>query len=625
MILLKYGDTVEDSEFVDHDVSSGHNGKIAFFQDRSIFERSRMSFHPMVNVPDAIRIILKETRRVCHSNIETVPADHALHRTLASDVRQRPPGYPPYRASIMDGYALRSSQNKIENVIVNAVDSMEWTHRIVDRVLAGATRLQVSPAHGVAPSADQRDMLPSAVYVATGAMVPDPFDCVVPIEQVVVDKEQHLLRVSPSHTCDRGKWIRPIGCDIPPNSIVVPAGHNVDGIAMGLILQSGVDQVDVLKPVTVGVLSTGDELSSEPWDQRRPGTIPDVNRPILLDSLRSWGFTKVKDLGVCGDSDSEGIKAVIHQATDCQVILTTGGISVGEADVMEKVLLDCGTLHFGRLNMKPGKPTTFFTLHDDRLVFALPGNPVSAVVCASLLVWPALHLLFTHSLGAEPAVHSEFPAVLVNDIDLDPERPEYARVTVDESAFPFRVSTTGVQRSSRLISCLHATGLLVLPQGTKLKSKALAGESYTVLRLDSRRHKLETVLSSKHLNPLPPRTLAIQLVYIRPNPPLELSPNIEELFRLLNQEGFDILSAVQVSRYDEDLEQPEYTPRHGVQSPPPCIVVSGLHFPAHTQTANVLLSTLEKLALTTSCQIRQNASQKHYEVVVGVRRQGGNL
>jgi hypothetical protein len=193
-----------------------------------------------------------------------------------------------------------------------------------------------------------------------------------------------------------------------------------------------------------------------------------------------------------------------------------------------------GTLHFGRLNMKPGKPTTFVTIAKGRaskLIFAMPGNPVSAFVCTQLLVRPCLDLLFegpersmdTHGesmaemiyrIVQNAWIHGEVSATLTHDIQLDKQRPEYHRVTLQQgNGGRWEATSTGVQRSSRLISLRDAQGLAVLPQGLPDKMTAKAGEHYTVLLLSNSGHRTQ-VWNSSHLNRTINKHLGVGVVHV---------------------------------------------------------------------------------------------------------------
>jgi molybdenum cofactor synthesis domain-containing protein len=519
--------------------------------------------HPMTAVPDAIRIVLSEAARLCclpstdndnnnnnnnNSNMrptETVVLQDVasvttlMGRTLATDVTMREPGYPPYQASIMDGFAIRTSECDSKNLS----SETGWTHAVIDKIFAGSeTQPKSSSTNG------DDSQLASAYYVTTGAIVPGDFNCVVPIEECRVATDSSKIAISSTSSIQERKWIRQVGCDISAGSVVLPAGHVLDGVAIGLLYQSGRAQVELCRPVTVGVLSTGTELVSASngggsdsdaagWDQMRTGTIPDVNRPILLSLLSTFGSCTPVDLGRARDDNVESMTAAIESALpECDVIITTGGISMGETDVVEHVLVERlkGHLHFGRMHMKPGKPTTFVTipsLKGTRLVFAMPGNPVSAIVCTQLLVRPCLDLLFSRpdrsadtdgdsveecirNMVSNAWVHPEVQVKLAHDLQLDAERPEYHRVTLQMSADgSYQALSTGIQRSSRLVSLRDAEGLLVLPQASSDKSKALAGETYTLLLLRDQAKKIQ-LRDSLHLNKKTSKSLKVAIVQV---------------------------------------------------------------------------------------------------------------
>jgi molybdenum cofactor synthesis domain-containing protein len=326
--------------------------------------------------------------------------------------------------------------------------------------------------------------------------------------------------------------------------VVLERGHVLDPPAIGLLLQLGVSEVHIRSPVKVGVLSTGNELlgPADNDDSPQVGRIPDVNRPILLSLLSTLGPWCIPvDLGIQRDDNIASLAQHLASALEeCDVIISTGGISMGESDVMEHVLVKelGGTIHFGRLHMKPGKPTTFVTLSSNqrtRLFFAMPGNPVSATVCTHLLVKPCLNLLYngpdgivdTHGESTEEMLqrvvqnawlHPEVTATLTHDVKLDTERPEYHRVSLAVSSDGrLEATTTGVQRSSRLMSMRDAQGLVVLPQGAVGgKTKALKGEEYTVLLLhDDPLHRVQAC-DSMHLNKKAHKSFRIGVVHVVP-------------------------------------------------------------------------------------------------------------
>lgn len=502
--------------------------------------------YPMIPVQDAIRIVLYQTAKVLAENppktktisLQTTPWNELLHQTLAFAVQMPEPGYPPYRASIMDGYAIQTTKKN--------TNEGEWTHCVQAKVFAGDAVKKLDES-------SQEDMkdLPVAYYVTTGAVVPDEFDCVVPIERCIVSPDEKCIALSEDATIQEGKWIRQVGCDTPAGSVVMERGHVLDPPAIGLLLQLGVSEIQIRGPIKVGVLSTGNELLG-PGDSndssQQAGRIPDVNRPILLSLLSTLGPWCIPvDLGIQRDDNIPHLTQSLESALEeCDVILSTGGISMGESDVMEHVLVKelGGTIHFGRLHMKPGKPTTFVTIskpnRPTQLFFAMPGNPVSATVCTQLLVKPCVNLLYngpddtadTHGESLEEMLnrvvdnawlHPEVTAILTHDAKLDTERPEYHRVSLKVTRDGrVEATTTGVQRSSRLMSMRDAQGLLVLPQGVPGgKMKALKGEEYTVLLLNDDPIRRVQVCNSLHLKKKAHKSFRIGVVHV-------LAPGIEE-------------------------------------------------------------------------------------------------
>jgi molybdopterin biosynthesis enzyme len=320
--------------------------------------------HPMVPVPDAIRVVLRETARVLLTPkakpepsfriSSDAPSSEIFGKVLDEDVRMEEPGYPSYNASIMDGYALRTSDYASSNrPPSDSSENTSWTHSVVDKVYAGDEQGPKSADGGTGG-------LPSAYYITTGAVIPETYDCVVPIEECLVSEDRQNIKIQPSAATEPNKWIRPIGCDIPAGSVVLPRGHEMDPVALGLLKQSGAPSISVKRRLVVGILSTGNELIlGSKDDATQPGKIPDVNRPILLNLLSTFGnYCDPLDLGNERDDNVQAMARTIDGALEkCDVIITTGGISMGETDIMEHVLVEhCGgTLHFGRMHMKPGK------------------------------------------------------------------------------------------------------------------------------------------------------------------------------------------------------------------------------------------------------------------------------
>ena len=229
----------------------------------------------------------------------------------------------------------------------------------------------------------------------------------------------------------------------------------VTDVLVLLCAQAGITKVVAHRKPVVGVLSTGSELVESFQGETTPGKIRDSNRPMLLALLSRWG-AKTLQLGVCSDRKQELRETILTALEKVDVLVASGGVSMGEHDYVKPLLEELGTVHFGRLLMKPGKPTTFATLDvggKKKLVFALPGNPVSSYTTCHLLVRPALQRL--RGLPLVKCRNATVSAVLTHSIKLDADRPEFHRACLvwDSKEHKFLATSTGRQISSRLLRC----------------------------------------------------------------------------------------------------------------------------------------------------------------------------
>eukprot|EP00557_Chaetoceros_sp_GSL56_P002219 CAMPEP_0176500882 /NCGR_PEP_ID=MMETSP0200_2-20121128/13836_1 /TAXON_ID=947934 /ORGANISM="Chaetoceros sp., Strain GSL56" /LENGTH=618 /DNA_ID=CAMNT_0017899675 /DNA_START=266 /DNA_END=2119 /DNA_ORIENTATION=- len=459
------------------------------------------------------------------STVDEESQEMLLGRVSAETVRAPDSGYPPYRASIMDGYALNSQilcsiirpqrrQGTLEEEEEETHDDVQVQQfHVLDRIYAGSIAqddlLSKSLDFDVI---DYARSLPKTVYITTGAVVPSPYDAIIPVEDVDESHlDNHVVSISLSVLKEAvpNLWIRPIGCDIKPKAVILKKQERIEPVHLGLLIQCGVHQVRVTCLPKVAIVSTGTELYTHGEKNRlgydddngTNGMIPDANGPVLCSLLATYNNCQPTYLGIRKDNDEQGLMTLLKESIKTyDVVITSGGISMGEMDVVEKILvgkLGC-SVHFGRLNMKPGKPTTLLTksLPGSRkcLIFAMPGNPVSAIVCTELLVRPCLDLICEGFGGGGvlqmvecARIHPEVKATLRNDVMLDASRPEYHRVTLEykineRGDLSVNAHSTGVQRSSRLQSMCDSDGLMLLPQGVKgVKVKAQCGEMYPVL------------------------------------------------------------------------------------------------------------------------------------------------
>eukprot|EP00850_Spirogloea_muscicola_P006819 SM000033S12340 [mRNA] locus=s33:255095:259522:- [translate_table: standard] len=367
-----------------------------------------------------------------------------------------PEPLPPYPASIKDGYA-----------VVAADGPGEYT--VVAEVRAGDDGSDVDLTSG------------HVAYITTGGPVPKGATAVVQVENTVplpdgpaVEKEVKIVRGA-----KEGEDIRQVGSDIQQGSLVLQAGDYISAAEIGLLAAVGVTAVKVYCRPTVAVLSTGDELQDPAVNKPLGrGQIRDSNRAMLLAAAAQQGC-RILDLGIASDTSDDLYQKFQEAVAGGADVLLTGGVSMGDRDLVKPLLEARGQVHFGRVMMKPGKPLTFATviLEPDHprvgkckplLVFGLPGNPVSSLVCFHLVAVPALRKL---AGWADPELR-RVQARLSWPAKLDPERPEYHRASLRWEADDgtghagFIAESTGRQISSRLLSMRSANCLLEFPRAS---------------------------------------------------------------------------------------------------------------------------------------------------------------
>uniref|UniRef100_A0A8C3VHS5 Gephyrin n=1 Tax=Catharus ustulatus TaxID=91951 RepID=A0A8C3VHS5_CATUS len=346
-----------------------------------------------------------------------------------------------------------------------------------DRFIIGESQAGEQPTQTVMPGQVMR--------VTTGAPIPCGADAVVQVEDTELIRESddgtEELEVRILVQARPGQDIRPIGHDIKRGECVLAKGTHMGPSEIGLLATVGVTEVEVNKFPVVAVMSTGNELLN-PEDDLLPGKIRDSNRSTLLATIQEHGYPTI-NLGIVGDNPDDLLNALNEGISRADVIITSGGVSMGEKDYLKQVLdIDLhAQIHFGRVFMKPGLPTTFATLDIDgvrKIIFALPGNPVSAVVTCNLFVVPALRKM-QGILDPRPTI---IKARLSCDVKLDP-RPEYHRCILTwhhQEPLPWAQST-GNQMSSRLMSMRSANGLLMLPPKTEQYVELHKGEVVDVM------------------------------------------------------------------------------------------------------------------------------------------------
>ncbi|XP_028981298.1 gephyrin a isoform X17 [Esox lucius] len=336
-----------------------------------VARRHRMSPFPLTSMDKAFITVLEMTPVLGTEiiNYRAIPTDpDALHSTLSIDGMGRvlaqdvyaKDNLPPFPASVKDGYAVRAADGP------------------GDRFIIGESQAGQQPTHTVMPGQVMR--------VTTGAPIPCGADAVVQVEDTELLRESEdgteELEVRILVQARPGQDIRPIGHDIKRGECVLSKGTHMGPSEIGLLATVGVTEVEVQKFPVVAVMSTGNELLN-PEDDLHPGKIRDSNRSTLLATIQEHGYPTI-NLGIVGDNPDDLLNALNEGISRADVIITSGGVSMGEKDYLKQVLdIDLhAQIHFGRVFMKPGLPTTFATVDIDgarKLIFALPA-PLSLLV-----------------------------------------------------------------------------------------------------------------------------------------------------------------------------------------------------------------------------------------------------
>ena len=360
---------------------------------------------------------------------ESINLRNALQRTLAADVLS-PMNVPPHDYSAMDGYALRSAD----------LEGAPSEFKVIGSAYAG------HPFSGCVSAGE-------CVRIMTGSLIPDGCDSVVMQEKVKADGV--TIAIADVHR--RGENIRHTGEDIAQAATVLCCGQVIRPAEMGLLASLGFSEVRVYRKLKVALFSTGDELR-QPGTPLAAGQIYDSNRYTLLGMLGELN-AEVIDMGSIRD-DKETLKAAFLKAASlADVIITSGGVSVGEADYIKQLLEEIGEVVFWKIAMKPGRPLAYGKIGSCHF-FGLPGNPVAVMVTFQQFVRDALRLLMGQQI--KPAL--ELQAICTHPIRKIPGRTEFQRgiLSQDENG-RWAVRTTGEQGSGILSSMSKANCFIVLP------------------------------------------------------------------------------------------------------------------------------------------------------------------
>lgn len=368
------------------------------------------------------------------AKIETVELKKAIGRVLAEDALSTL-NVPQHDNSGMDGYAVHCADFLSKRVFT-----------VSQRIPAGASPLPLQAG--------------TVARIFTGAPIPPGADSIVMQEDTILNVDESVEFKS---TPKVGQWIRRAGEDISIGQVVVPKGTRLDAIHVGLLASIGIDKIKVAKRLKVGVMATGSELQN-PGKPLKPGQIYNSNEFVWCGLLQALNLD-VKSVGIVPDN-LEATCTALESLADCDAVISSGGVSVGEEDHVKPAIEKVGELRSWKVAMKPGKPIAFGHINraggGHSWFFGLPGNPVSSAVAFQLIVKPFLDVL--QGLSTDQAdwrirvqpVQADF-----NWLKPDDRREEFLRVDVQSG----KARLFANQSSGVLTSLAQSTGLVRLAKG----------------------------------------------------------------------------------------------------------------------------------------------------------------
>jgi len=402
----------------------------------------------MLRVSEALKAILDVTNTLPSEEIRLIDA---LERVLAEDI-YADSDIPQLPNSAMDGYAVRSSDT------FGASKDRPKTLKVISDLKAGS----------VSPEAVKDNQ---AIRIMTGAVMPAGADSVIMVE---LTEKEGMDRVKIFKETKPGENIRNAGEDIKKGEKVIEKGALLNSAHIGILASLGKSKVRVTRRPKVAVLATGDEVIDVD-EELTPGKLRSSNTYTLYSQILKCGGIP-KNLGIAKDRPQE-LEKKIKEGFDCDLILTSGGVSVGDYDLVKFILAKIGTdIKFWKVAMRPGKPLVFGRL-GEKFIFGLPGNPVSSMISFEVFVRPAILKM----LGQPHDTRKEVDAVLEEDIQKKKGLRYFVRAQTRWDDGVYITRTTGPQGSGILKSMAMANSLIILPEDEEEVAK---GVRVTVLFLD---------------------------------------------------------------------------------------------------------------------------------------------
>ena len=370
---------------------------------------------------------------------ETINIKNAVNRSCATNIKAEI-SIPSFKNSAMDGYAVNLAGLKKNNYKLTEI----------------ATSLAGKPYNKNLKKNE-------TVRVMTGALVPDNSDAVI-MKEMTQTNDQLICF---STNVKKNQNIRFIGEDIKKGQIILKKGDDINYSAISILSSLGVEKVKVIRKPIVNFFSTGDELIRT-GGKLKLGQIYDSNR-YLLHGLLSKLPVEIKDLGIVKDKKSAIITKLTHAAKSSDIIISTGGVSVGDADFIKDALEEIGKVNFWKISIKPGRPLAFGKIKNS-LFFGLPGNPVSAAVTFQLFVMPAINKIMSKRKCANIIIK----AITKTELRKKPGRTEYKRAILSEKNGKYFVESSGLQGSNIMLSLLRANCFIRLSSEVRsIKSNSI--------------------------------------------------------------------------------------------------------------------------------------------------------
>jgi molybdopterin molybdotransferase len=379
---------------------------------------------PLLSLEEAVRTVLEHVRPLAS---ERVPLEQAAGRVLAEEARAAV-DLPPFASSAMDGFALRAADAPGRLPVVARIAA----GRPADRPLAAG----------------------EAMEIATGGAVPEGADAVAPIE-VVVEGDNSISLADP---VERGANVRPRGGDVRAGDAVVPAGERLGPAQVAALAAAGIAEVACGRRPRAAVLATGTELRA-PGEPLAPGEIYEANSFLLAAALGGLG-AEVERLPVAEDDEATH-RSALERALEADVVITSGGVSVGPHDLVRRIEAELGVEEvFWGVAVKPGKPVSF-GVRGGTLVFGLPGNPVSTLAGFELFAGPAVLAL----QGARAPGPAFLPGRLERAVHRDPARDQLVRARRRLDADDVVLEPVAGQESHMIVRAAGADALVLVPRG----------------------------------------------------------------------------------------------------------------------------------------------------------------